>query len=210
MAHESDELDIVVGSIMTVSTDATTKQDQQTFNDEREMALLVSEQLHEAGIVFDLTTQSGTEVWSGSIESLGALYQLARLAIYLEKNKDIAQILKEGPVLPKDALDKAVTDVWDGKAETDFKHLVYLQGINSYYLPVDFPDPLWLPFENEAEEEDEAFFASAARLRSELSNMEQMLAQADVPDTSAAYRCLVTLRDAATESVSSGLPIIIW
>lgn len=62
MAHESDELDIVVGSIMTVSADATTKQDQQTFNDEREMALLVSEQLHAAGIDFDLTTQPGTEV----------------------------------------------------------------------------------------------------------------------------------------------------
>jgi hypothetical protein len=134
---------------------------------------------------------------------------LSRLATHLEKGEDISDVLEDGPVL-YDELDRAVTDVWDELATTRFPHLINLQGINSYYLPVDFPQPLWLPYENDEGEEDEAFFGSSVRLQRELSDLREMLKQADVSPGSEAYRCLDVLHEAATQSLNYHLPVIVW
>jgi hypothetical protein len=199
------ELDLVVGSLITTRPD----EDRAAFEEEYETIAQVQDQLREEGVVVDLLSQPGAEMWEGGIETLGALYQLTRLAVHLEHGHDIATILEEGPVIYDD-LDRAVTDVWDNLTTTRFPHLVNLQGINSYYLPVDFERPLWLPGEDEAGEEDDSYFGSSFQLQRELSEVVDLFRQAGIPTQSAAYRCLEVLCAAADQSLRYDLPVIIW
>lgn len=199
------ELDLVVGSLITVQP----SEDRAGYEEERETIAAVQDQLREEGIEVDLLSQPGLEVWEGGIETLGELYQLSRLATRLENDQEVDQVLEDGPVIGDD-LDRSVTDVWDELRPTRFPHLVNLQGINSYYLPVEFEQPLRLPFEDEDGEEDEAYFGSSQMLLRELTDVEELLRTARVPTKAAAYRCLQTLRDAALQSTRNGLPIIVW
>lgn len=199
------ELDLVVGSLITTRPD----EDRATFEEEQESVAQLQDQLREEGIEIDLLAQPGTEVWESGIETLGALYQLSRLATHLERGDDIAQVLEDGPVL-YDELDPAVTDVWDELRTTRFPHLVNLQGTSSYYLPVDFAQPIRLPFENEEGEQDEAFFGSSVQLQRELTDLADMLPKAQVSTHTAAYRCLDVLREAAAQSLRYHLPVIVW
>jgi hypothetical protein len=199
------ELDLVVGSMITVRPD----EDRAAFEEERETIADVQDQLREEGVEADLLSQPGVEVWEGGIETLGELYQLSRLATRLENGGEIADVLEDGPVITDD-LDRSVTDVWDEMRPTRFPHLVHLQGINSYYLPVEFAQPLRMPFEDEEGEQDEAFFGSSVLLLRELTEVEELLRANQVPSQTGAYRCLQTLREAALASTRNGLPIIIW
>jgi hypothetical protein len=208
------ELDLVVGSMITTRQD----EDREVFEEERDTIALVQDRLREEGLDVDLLAQPGTEVWEGGIETLGSLYQLLRMVRRLETSADILQVIEDGPVIYEDTLDPVVTDVWDGLAETRFPHLVNLQGIHSYFLPLDFDRPLKLPFEDEEGEEDEAYFASSIRLQSELVEIADMLHTANISEAAAAYRseaaaayrCLQVLRTAADQSTRFGLPIIVW
>lgn len=205
MTDTLSELDLMVGSLLTLRPD----EDHDAFEEELEVVSMMQDQLREEGVVIDLLTQPGVAVWEKGIENLGALYQLSRLATRLERQEDIRQVLEDGPVI-YDEPDRTVTDVWDDLVQTRFPHLVHLQGINSYYLPVDFAHPVWLPFENHDGEEDEVFFGSAVRLQRELTDLAELLHQADVPTSSSAYRCLETLQEAAAQSLHYHLPVIIW
>lgn len=205
MKHPTSELELVVGSIITVREDANRKQ----YKKERDSAVQVQQQLAAAGVEVDLVKGAGQQLWHGGIETMGALYHLSRLAVYLEKKKPIAGVLSDGPVLPEN-LDSAITDVWRGKSKTDFPHLVFLQGINSFYLPVDFKAPLWLPFKNEEDKLEEAFFGSSIRLEQELLALTPLLQQAQVPSDADAYRCLETLLAGASASRAAALPLIVW
>lgn len=199
------ELNLVVGSMITVRND----ENRAVFRQQYDMATLVQEQLQEAGVAVDVLARPGEEVWVGGIETLDALYHLARLATHLERGDSLASIVQDGAVLTAE-LDSAVTDVWSGKRKTRFAHLVCLQGINSYYVPVDFDAPLWLPFENEVGEDDEAFFGSSVRLVQELLELGELLEQAGVPSEGPAARCRESLLVAAQQSVAAGLPLIVW
>ncbi len=211
MSEAPTELDLSVGSLFTTDP----KEDAELFAREREMINDLQEALAEQGVMVDLLAQPGTEIWEGGIEHLGDLYQLSRLATYIENDRDLTPVLDDGPILIESDLDTAVTDVWDGLVQTRFPNLVYLQGIYSYYLPVEFPAaqpaPIWLPLEmEETGEQDEAFFGSSVALQRELSDLYTMLTTAGVPVTISAMQCLATLRTAAEQSVSSGFPIIVW
>jgi hypothetical protein len=199
------ELDLAVGSMITTRPD----EDRSVYEEERESVAQVQDQLREEGITIDLLAQPGTEVWESGIETMGALYQLSRLAAHLERDEDVSDILADGPVIYEE-LDAMVTDVWDDLATTRFPHLINLQGINSYYLPVDFAQPVWLAFENEDGEEDSAFFGSSIALQRELVEVDGLLRNANVPAQSEAVKCLEVLREAAQQSIDSDLPIIVW
>jgi hypothetical protein len=203
--EQPTELDLVVGSMITVRPD----EDRAAYTEEYESVSAVQDQLRDEGIDVDLISQPGTEVWEAGIENMGALYQLSRFAIHLERGDDVAEVVEDGPVIYED-LDRAVTDVWDELAKTRFAHLVNLQGINSYYLPADFEQPVWLNFENEDGEEDSAFFGSAYRLQAELAELAPLLLKAGVSHNADAYRCLELLRQAAAKSIETGLPVIVW
>lgn len=199
------ELDLVVGSMITVRPD----EDRAAYDEEYESVATVQDQLREEGIDVDLVSQPGTEVWEGSLDNMGALYQLSRFAARIEQGQDIAEVIEDGPVIADD-LDRAVTDVWDDLAKSRFLHLINLQGINSYYMPADFEQPVWLSFEDESGEEDNAFFGSSAHLQRELAELAPLLTKAGVASNSEAYRCLELLRQAAAKSIEYGLPIIVW
>lgn len=204
--HDSvPELDLVVGSMITVRPE----EDRASYDEEYESVSAVQDQLREEGIDVDLISQPGTEIWEGNIEQMGALYQLSRLAARIERDQDVAEVIEDGPVIYDD-LDRAVTDVWDDLAQTRFAHLINLQGINSYFLPADFEKPVYLSFENDDGEEDSAYFASSHQLQRELAELGPLLLKAGVSHQSEAYHCLETLREAASQSINAGLPIIVW
>jgi hypothetical protein len=203
--HPTAELELVVGSIITVREDANRKQ----YNKERDRAVQVQQQLAAAGVVFDFVQGAGQELWHGGIETMGALYQLSRLAVYLEKNRNIAGVVSDGPVLPE-KLDSAITDIWRGKSKTDFPHLVFLQGINSFYLPVDFDAPLWLSVKNDEGSLEDVFFGSSHRLAAEIARLRDNVQHVNITDDADAYRCLETLLAGASASRAAALPLIVW
>lgn len=203
--EQPTELDLAVGSMITVRPD----EDRAAYTEEYESVSAVQDHLRDEGIDVDLISQPGTEIWEGGLENMGALYQLSRFAVHLERGDDIADVIEDGPVLYED-LDRAVTDIWDELAKTRFAHLVNLQGINSYFLPADFEQPVWLSFENEDGDDDNAFFGSSYRLQAELAELAPMLLKAGVSHQAEAFRCLELLRVAAAKSIETGLPIIVW
>ncbi len=200
------ELDLVVGSLISTRPD----EDHAIFNEERETVSELQRHLQAASIEIDLLAQPGTQIWEGSIDSVGALYQLCRLATRLEQDDDITPVLEDGPIIYEDDLDRAVTDVWDALRPTHFPHLVHLPGFGSYYLPIDFAQPVVVPIRNEQGEQDEAFIGSSVQLQRELSELATRLQQAGVPTSTSAYQCLSVLRTAAEQSLNFHLPIIFW
>ncbi len=199
------ELDLAVGSMITVRPD----EDRAAYEEEYDSVSAVQDQLRDEGIDVDLLSMPGTQIWEGGLQNMGALYQLSRFAVHLERGDDIAEVLEDGPVI-YDELDPAVTDVWNDLTKTRYSHLVNLQGINSYFLPVDFENPVWLSFENEDGEEDSAYFGSSYRLRGELAELGPQLIKAGISHNAEAYRCLELLREAADKSIEAGLPVIVW
>jgi ABC-type transport system substrate-binding protein len=204
-SETTSELDLVVGSMITVRPD----EDRAAYDEEYASVAEVQDQLREEGLDVDLLSQPGTEVWEGSLANMGALYQLSRFAARIEHEQEVADVIEDGPVIYDD-LDRAVTDVWDELVKSRFQHLINLQGINSYYMPADFDQPIWLSFEDEDGEEDNAFFGSSARLQGELVELAPLLIKAGVASNSDAYRCLELLREAAAKSLEFALPIIVW
>lgn len=208
MSEMVPEINLVVGSMITIRPD----EDRQEYEEAYEQVVTIQDMLRDEGIEVDLSNQPGTEIWEGSIDSFGSLYQLIRLVARLEREQGIEEVIEDGPVLPDDEdLDSAVTDIWYDLRETRFPHLLKLPGLDSYYLPVEFEKPIFLPFEDEQGEEDAAFFGSAEVLQRELSDASELIAQAGLQGKLvAAVQALESLRQAATQSVSAGLPVIIW
>ena len=95
--EQPTELDLVVGSMITVRPD----EDRAAYTEEYESVSAVQDQLRDEGIDVDLLGQPGTEVWEGGIENMGALYQLSRFAARLDRGDDIAEVIEDGPVLPR-------------------------------------------------------------------------------------------------------------
>jgi hypothetical protein len=205
MSDQPNELDLFVGSMILVRPD----EDRAAYEEEVENVSAVQDALREQNIEVDLLSQPGTEVWEGGIETIGALYQLARLVSRLERGGDIAEVIADGPVLSED-LDPLVTDVWDELFVTAYPHLLNLQGINSYFMPAEFDAPTWLPFEDENGEDDQVYVGSSIHLQRELAEIGPRLIAAGVKPQSVAYKCLETLAEAAAASVKCGMPLAVW
>ncbi len=217
MSDSMTELDLVVGSMFTTRPE----EDRELFDDEREWLSDIQDLLREEGVEVDLLSRPGVEIWEGGIERFMDLYQLRQIAAYLELDRDIAPLLKDGPPSDGDP-DPLLAAIWDGEQPTRFPHLINHQADGGYYLPVDFAEPIWLEAEEEEPveadgddqdaEDDEPFisFGSSVGLQRELAELAGMLQQAGVPSQSAAARCLLVMRTAADQSVANGLPIIVW
>jgi hypothetical protein len=212
MSDRMTELDLVVGSMFTTRPE----EDRELFEDEREWLSDIQDLLREEGVEVDLLSRPGVEIWEGGIDRFMDLYLLRQIAAYLEQGRDIAPLLKAGP--PSDGEpDLLLVAIWDGEQTTRFPHLINHQADGGYYLPVDFPEPIWLeaeddePSESEAEA-DEPFisFGSSVGLQRELAELAGMLQQAGATAQSAPVRCLQALRTAADQSVANELPIIVW
>jgi hypothetical protein len=209
MAERMTEIDLVVGSMITARAD----EDRESYEEEREWLQDVQDLLREEGIEVDLLAQPGTEIWEGGIETFYDLYQLKRLAAHLERGDDIQPILR-APAVDGEEVDDLLADIWDDQVETRFPHLIKHQGDGGYYLPADFAEPIWVDFgedeEAEAlEQENTVSFGSSVGLLRELTELETLFKQANVP-RGGAYHALEVLKTAAQQSVNTGLPIILW
>jgi hypothetical protein len=205
------ELDLLVGSIFTTRPE----EDRELFEEEREWLSDIQDLLREEGIEVDLLSQPGVEIWEGGIEHFMDLYQLRLLAAYIEQGHDIAPLADFKPEAAIEP-DPLLAAIWEGEQPTRFAHLINHQADGGYYLPIDFPEPIWLEFDEDIEEdgrdlqEPVVSFGSSSALQRELVALEPLLQKAGVPEASAPYRCLKVLREAADQSVSNDLPIIIW
>src|SRR5262245_21312595 len=205
------ELDLLVGSIFTTRPE----EDRELFEEEREWLSDVQDLLREEGVEVDLLSRPGVEVWEGGIEHFLDLYQLRLLAAYLEQGRDITPLHDFKPESASEP-DPLLAAIWEGEQPTRFAHLINHQADGGYYLPVDFPEPIWLEFDEDIDDdgrdlqEPVVSFGSSIALQRELVMLEPLLQQAGVPEAGAPYRCLKVLREAADQSVSNNLPIIIW
>ncbi len=211
MAERMTELDLVVGSMIT----ATPEEDRDAYEEEREWLQDVQDLLREEGIEVDLLSQPGTEVWEGGIESFYDLYQLRRLAAHLERGDDVSSLLRDENT-DGEEVDDLLADIWDDEVETRFPHLIKHQGDGGYYLPVDFAEPIWIDYGDEEDEDEETLeedsavsFGSSVALMRELTEVEQLFQQANVPQAGP-RKALQVLRTAAQQSIDNGLPIILW
>lgn len=213
MAEPMTELDVVVGSLITT----TPQEDREAYEEEREWLQDVQDLLREEGIEVDLLLQPGTEVWEGGIESFADLYQLQRLAAHLERGNDVQEILSDQN-LEDEEFDELLDAIAYNETQTRFPHLIQHQGAGGYYLPVDFAEPISFGYGEDDEEEDGELmeddettsFGSSVALLRELTDVEALLQQANVPQQIGARSALQVLRTAAEQSMSSGLPIILW
>jgi hypothetical protein len=210
MAEAMTELDLVVGSMITTRPD----EDREQYEEEREWLQDVQDLLREEGVEIDLLSQPGTEVWEGGIRSFYDLYQLRRLAAHLERGNDVGSLLS-GPAADGEDVDELLADIWDEEAQTRFPHLIKHQGDGGYYLPIEFPEPIWVEYgddddEDEGLEQDNTVsFGSSVALLRELTEVEALFQQNNVP-AGGPREALQVLKTAAQQSVDTGLPIILW
>ena len=211
MAERMTELDLVVGSMITT----TPEEDRDAYEEEREWLQDVQDLLREEGIELDLLAQPGTEVWEGGMESFYDLYQLRRLAAHLERGDNINGLLRDESPDGED-VDNLLADIWDDEVQTRFPHLIKHQGDGGYYLPADFAEPIWVDYGEEEDDEDESMnedtavsFGSSVGLMRELTEVEQLFQQANLPP-GGPRNALEVLRTAAQQSIDNGLPIILW
>jgi hypothetical protein len=210
-ASRMTELDLVVGSMFTTRPD----EDRELYDEERDWLSDIQDLLREEGVEVDLLSRPGVEIWEGGIEHFMDLYQLRQLAAYLEQGRDVASLLSAGAPIDGEP-DPLLVAIWDGEQTTRFPHLINHQADGGYYLPVDFSEPIWLEADEDAVAEDEESedpyisFGSSVGLQRELTELDGLLRQAGVPSDSAPVHCLRILREAADQSVSNDLPIIVW
>lgn len=212
MAERMTELDLVVGSMLTT----TAEEDRDAYEEEREFLQDVQDLLREEGVEVDLLSQPGTEVWEGGIERFYDLYQLRRLAAHLERGDDVGALLDEQSLDGSEEVDDLLADIWDEEVQTRFPHLIKHQGDGGYYLPVEFAEPIWVDYGDEGEDDEESLeedsavsFGSSVGLLRELTEVEQLFQQAQLPPIGA-RNALDVLKTAAQQSISNGLPIILW
>ncbi len=206
------ELNLVVGSIFTV----TPQEDRAAFEVEREWVQEIQDLLRSEEIIIDLMANPGTNIWEGGIRHGVDLDRLCLVAAYLENGKDFQAILNR-PSKEEDDVDPLLEQIWEDEIDTQFPHLIKHQAIDGYYLPIDFPEPIWFLPEADAEGEDpeeddvELFsFGSAPALLRELHMLRGLMQQFDVSPKHATMKCLSALMEGAQMSVNTDLPMLIW
>jgi hypothetical protein len=204
------ELDLVVGSMITVSPE----DDRAMYEEEKSWVEDVQDLLREEGIEVDLVSMPGSEVWDGGIATFADLYNLRRLAAHAEKGNDLNSLSAADD--DDDEVDPLLADIWEGVEQTKYVHLINHQGEGGYYLPVDFEEPIWLSYEGEEEEgddwndEDVVSFGSSPALIRELTELEGRLGGVQSDLARGAAQALRTMREAAQKSVEHSMPLILW
>jgi hypothetical protein len=204
------ELDLLVGSMFTTLPE----EDRERYEEERAWLIDVQNLLRDEGVEIDLLANPGVEIWEGGIERHHDLFLLRLIAVYLENGRDIKPLLAPGFEFDEEP-DPLLTALWEDEQPTRFPHLIKHQGEGGYYLPVDFPEPIWIEEEPE-EDEDEPIeesvvsFGSSVALQRELVELEGLLEQSGVQPGHPVRRCLSVLREAADVSIANDLPIIVW
>lgn len=182
------EIGVLVGSLLTVAPD----EDPERYEREREYIVDLLDILRADRIELDLMRRPGEVAWETEIETVQEYEELRRRAAYLER-------LRATGADPGNA-HRLLKIIWDGRHATTFPHLVVHQGPGGFYLPADFPEPIWVGTGGS----DPVSFGSSFSLLRELDAVEALFEEAGgVPPA------LDVLRRAARRSVDEGLPVIL-
>jgi len=222
MDDQDFEITLVVGSLFT----STPQEDPEEFAEEREYISQLQDILREQGVVVDLLSTPGVEIWEGEISD-DYLYRLRQVAAHLEQGNEneIDSLLKRKPSADEEFDPVLAAICFEGRP-TQYPHLIIPpQEIRPYYIPVEFADPVLIPVGDEettvddddaSNAEDDEYtgeiiaFGSSSALQRELHTLQGYLQQLNVPATHPVMRCLQALRTAADLSVKNGLPIVVW
>ena len=213
--EQDNEIALVVGSLFNY----TPAEDRESYEEEREWVQQIQDSLRQEGVIIDLMTNPGVQIWEGGIRRYGDLYRLSQAAAYIEQGMDITPLLNKKFTEEED-LDPILKQIIEGDLDTQFPHFIKPDGDPFFYLPIEFTDPIIIPVEAEEgfefDEEDEdgeddfVSFGSSPRLQRELYVLNNWLVQMKVPATHPVMRCLASLRQAAELSVTNDLPIVVW
>ncbi len=213
--EQENDLTLVVGSIFNYSP----AEDRESYEEEREWIQQLQDSLRQEGVVIDLMTNPGVQIWEGGIRRYGDLYRLSQAAAYIDQGKDITPLLDKKFTEEEDP-DPILQKIIAGELDTQFPHFIKPDGEPFFYLPVEFAEPLFFPieyddeftFDEEDEDEGDDFvsFGSSPRLHLELNLLNTKLLQMQVPASHPIMRCLASLRQAAELSITNDLPIAVW
>lgn len=207
------DISLVVGSIFNY----TPQDDREMYEEERELVAQLQDYLRQEGVEYDFMANPGAIIWEGGIKQYGDLYRLSQVAVYLEQGHDITPLLNK-KFDENEEIDPLLSKVLEEEIPTRFPHFIRPDGDPFYYIPVEFPAPIDLFFDDEEDEEhdgdDESVerisVGSASALQRELYQLHGYLMQMQVPEKHPVMRCLASLRQAAELSVSNDLPITVW
>ena len=212
---QDNEISLVVGSLFNYSP----AEDRESYEEEREWVQQLQDSLRQEGVIIDLMTNPGVQIWEGGIRRYGDLYRLSQAAAYIEHGKDITSLLNNKFTEEED-LDPILKQIIEGDLDTQYPHFIKPDGDPFFYLPIEFADPIIIPveaeegFEFDEEDEDEGddfvSFGSSPRLHLELNLLNMRLLQMQVPINHPIMRCLASLRQAAELSITNDLPIVVW
>lgn len=211
--EQDNEITLVVGSVFNY----TPAEDRESYEEEREWVQQLQDTLRQEGVVIDLMTNPGVQIWEGGIRRYGDLYRLSQAAVYIERGMDITPLLNKKFTEEED-IDPILQQIIEGELETQFPHFIKPDGDPFFYLPVEFAEPIIIPIEpeegDEFDEDDDddnvVSFGSSPRLQQELYRLSMLLVQMQVPANHPIMRCLASLRQAAELSITSDLPIAVW
>lgn len=211
--EQDNEITLVVGSVFNY----TPAEDRESYEEEREWVQQLQDTLRQEGVVIDLMTNPGVQIWEGGIRRYGDLYRLSQAAVYIERGMDITPLLNKKFTEEED-IDPILQQIIEGELETQFPHFIKPDGDPFFYLPVEFAEPIIIPIEpeegDEFDEDDDGdnvvSFGSSPRLQQELYRLSMLLVQMQVPANHPIMRCLASLRQAAELSITSDLPIAVW
>lgn len=211
--EQDNEITLVVGSVFNY----TPAEDRESYEEEREWVQQLQDTLRQEGVVIDLMTNPGVQIWEGGIRRYGDLYRLSQAAVYIERGMDITPLLNKKFTEEED-IDPILQQIIEGELETQFPHFIKPDGDPFFYLPVEFAEPIIIPIEpeegDEFDEDDDSdnvvSFGSSPRLQQELYRLSMLLVQMQVPANHPIMRCLASLRQATELSITSDLPIAVW
>ncbi|NBU64408.1 MAG: hypothetical protein EBS29_07920 [Chloroflexia bacterium] len=210
---QDNEITLVVGSLFNY----TPAEDRESYEEEREWIQQLQDALRQEGVIIDLMTNPGVQIWEGGIRRYGDLYRLSQAAAYIEQGMDITPLLNKKFTEEED-LDPILKQIIEGELDTQFPHFIKPDGDPFFYIPVEFAEPIIIPieaddefeFDEDDEEENYVSFGSTPRLQQELYRLNTLLVQMQVPATHPVMRCLAALRNATELSISNDLPIAVW
>ncbi|MEW5818718.1 MAG: hypothetical protein AB1782_00880 [Cyanobacteriota bacterium] len=111
------------------------------------------------------------------IGSYTNIHYLRRYAAHIDKNNTPPEPLKPSDDPTQDPL---LLAIYDGESKTRFPHLIDHSDCNGFYIPCNFPEPLWIGPEEEIDEEDEELVefisvGSSTNLHEELIKLNEYL-----------------------------------
>ena len=132
---QDNEISLVVGSLFNYSP----AEDRESYEEEREWVQQLQDSLRQEGVIIDLMTNPGVQIWEGGIRRYGDLYRLSQAAAYIEHGKDITSLLNNKFTEEED-LDPILKQIIEGDLDTQYPHFIKHDG-DPFFYPSSLQTP---------------------------------------------------------------------